>query len=170
MIRCVTCLYPTTKPDLYFDEHGECFACRTFKKRSSINWEERRQKLINILDTNDGKCIVASSGGKDSHWIALQLIGLGADVTVVTATTDHLSDIGKRNIQNLARYAETIEVTPNQEVRKKIARIGLNMVGDISYGEHLAIFSTPFRMAKQLGIPLIFYGECPQNEVGGPRS
>jgi len=94
---------------------------------------------------------------------------MGADVTVVTATTDDLSDIGKRNIQNLARYADTIEVTPNQEVRKKISRIGLRTVGDISYGEHMAIWSTPFQMAEKLNIPLIFYGECPQNEMGGPE-
>jgi len=167
--RCVTCLYPATKPDLHFDEAGECSACASYKKRESTDWDKRENQLLDILEQNNGKCIVASSGGKDSHFIALKLLELGADVTIVTATTDDLSDIGKRNIQNLARYADTIEVTPNQEVRRKISRIGLRTVGDISYGEHMAIWSTPFQMSEKLGIPLVFYGENPQNEMGGPK-
>lgn len=140
----------------------------TYRNRPTIDWDARRAELLKILDEHDGRCIVASSGGKDSHWIALTLLELGADVTVVTATTDDLSEIGKRNIHNLARYAPTIEVTPNQTVRRKIARIGLRTVGDISYGEHMAIWATPFHVAVQTKTPLIFYGENPQNEIAGP--
>ena len=33
----------------------------------------------------------------------------------------------------------------------------------------MAIWATPFQMSDKLGIPLIFYGECPQNEMGGPE-
>jgi hypothetical protein len=159
---------PNTRPDLYLDETGECSACITYRNRPLIDWDARKQELLKILDEHDGKCLVASSGGKDSHYIALTLLQLGADVTVVTATTDDLSPIGKRNIQNLARYAPTIEVTPNQTVRRKIARIGLRTVGDISYGEHMAIWATPFHVAVQTKTPLIFYGENPQNEIAGP--
>ncbi len=112
--------------------------------------------------------MVPSSGGKDSHWQALTLRKLGADVTVLTATTDHPSDIGRRNIANLARYCDTIEITPDRTVRNKIARIGLREVGDISFGEHMAIWAAPHQMAIKLGIPLIFYGESPLNEIGGP--
>lgn len=167
-MRCNTCLYPDTKPDLHFED-GQCSACKSYENRAEIDWDKRKEELINLLDKHDGKCIVPSSGGKDSTWQALTLLELGADVTVVTATTDHLSDIGKRNIQNLARYADTIEITPNQEVRRKISRIGLRTVGDISYGEHMAIWSTPFQMSEKLNLPLVFYGECPQNEMGGPE-
>ncbi len=169
MIRCTTCLYPNNKPDLFFDKSGECSACTSFKARKKIDWDKRKEKLLDLLEKNNGNCVVASSGGKDSHYIALTLLGLGANVTIVTATTDDLSEIGKRNIQNLARYADTIEVTPNQEIRQTISRIGLCSVGDISYGEHMAIWSTPFQMANKLNIPLIWYGECPQNEMGGPE-
>jgi hypothetical protein len=41
-------------------------------------------------------------------------------------------------------------------------------VGDISWPEHVAIFTTPFKAAIDLGIALIFYGENPQNQYGGP--
>lgn len=166
-MRCRSCCMVTLRPDSAFVD-GECSACIAYRKRSMIDWDARKDELVKILDEHDGQCIVASSGGKDSHAIALTLLGMGADVTVVTATTDDLSEIGKRNIQNLARYAPTIEVTPNQTVRRKIARIGLRTVGDISFGEHMAIWSTPFQMAVTLKKPLIFYGENPQNEISGP--
>lgn len=168
MIRCTRCLYPRTKPDLHFDAEGVCSACRSYERRPSIDWDARKKALIDLLDRHNGRCIVPSSGGKDSHWQALTLREMGADVTVITATTDHPSDIGRRNIANLARYCDTIEVTPDRTVRNKIARIGLRMVGDISFGEHMAIWAAPHQMAIKLGIPLIFYGESPQNEMGGP--
>lgn len=170
MIRCRTCLYPTTKPDLHFDETGECSACRSYKARPEIDWDARKQQLIELLDRHDGRCIVPSSGGKDSTAQVVKLKQLGAHVTAVTATTCHLTPIGRANIDNLARIAdETIEVTPNRAVRAKLNRLGLGLVGDISWPEHVAIFTTPFRVACDLQLPLIFYGENPQNQYGGPQ-
>jgi len=167
MKRCACCVMPDTRPSTQFFD-GVCSACLSYDKRPLIDWDSRKTALLDLLEKHGGKCIVPSSGGKDSHWQALTLRELGADVTVITATTDHPSDIGRRNIQNLARYCDTIEVTPNRTVRNKIARIGLKMVGDISYGEHMAIWATPQQMARKLGITLLFYGESPQNEMGGP--
>jgi hypothetical protein len=43
-------------------------------------------------------------------------------------------------------------------------------VGDISWPEHVTIFTIPVRMAVQLNVPLIVWGENSQNEYGGPAS
>lgn len=169
MRRCRTCTLPTSKPDLHFDESGECSACRAYKARPEIDWDARKQELLNLLERHNGRCIVPSSGGKDSTYQVIKLKELGADPLVVTATTCHLTDIGRKNIDNLDRYATTIEVSPNKEVRAKLNRLGLEMVGDISWPEHVSIFTTPFKVACQTGIPLIFYGENPQNQYGGPK-
>lgn len=171
--RCTKCLIPNTRPDTHFNEDGVCSACTTYARRQEIDWNARRMLLENLLHNQPKNgsgydCIVPSSGGKDSTFQVLKLIELGARPLVVTATTCHLTEIGRSNIDNLKRFATTIEVSPNAEVRKKINRIGLRMVGDISWGEHVSIFTTPFGMALQLGIPLIFYGENPQAEYGGP--
>jgi hypothetical protein len=166
-MRCRTCVMPNTRPDTPFID-GECSACVSYRKRATIDWEAREQELIDILDRHDGRCIVPSSGGKDSHWQVLKLLELGADVTIVTARTCHLTEIGRKNIDNLARYARTIEVVPNMTVRAKLNRLALEMVGDISWPEHAAIFSTPIKLATDLGIKLLFYGECPQEAYGGP--
>ncbi len=172
LMRCTQCVLPTSRPDTFFDETGVCSACRTYPKRLEIDWVKRRQELLDLLERHKGKrefdCIVPSSGGKDSHWQVLTLIELGAKPLVVTATTCQLTHIGRRNIDNLASYATTLEVSPNKIVRAKLNRIALEMVGDISWSEHVSIFTTPFKIASRMGIPLIFYGESPQNQYGGP--
>jgi N-acetyl sugar amidotransferase len=168
MTRCKLCVMPDTRPDTPFVD-GVCAACISYAKRPSIDWEARKADLLRLLDRFDGRCIVPSSGGKDSHYQALTLLDLGADVTIVTATTCHLTAIGRRNIENLARYARTVEVTPNRTVRAKLNRLGLTLVGDISWPEHVGIFTAPFRIASDLGIELMFYGENPQNQYGGPQ-
>lgn len=168
MKRCTRCLYPDTKPDLVFDEHGVCSACLSFDKRKTIDWEAREKSLVQLLDAHHGECIVASSGGKDSTWIALKLLEMGAHVTCVTATTCQLTPIGRANIDNLARYAKTIEVTPNRTVRARLNRLGLQLVGDISWPEHVSIFTTPFRVAADMGVGLVWFGENPQSHYGGP--
>lgn len=174
MIRCRSCLIPSSRPDTHFDATGECSACINFRARAKIDWDARRADLVRILETapRNGSgfdCIVPSSGGKDSHYQVLTLIELGARPLIVTASTCMLTAIGRANIDNLARYATTVEVTPNRTVRAKLNRLGLDLVGDISHPEHMAIFTVPFKMAAQLGIPLLFFGECPQMEYSGPQ-
>lgn len=171
MTRCRSCLIPDTRPDTQFVD-GVCSACLNFSSRPKIDWVARRSQLEAILERGKNgtgfDCIVPSSGGKDSHYQVLTLIEMGARPLVVTASTCYLTKAGRRNIDNLARYATTIEVTPRTDVRAKLNRLGLQLVGDISYPEHLAIFSVPFQIAAKFGIPLIFYGESPQREYGGP--
>jgi tRNA(Ile)-lysidine synthase TilS/MesJ len=123
-VRCKRCLYPDTKPDLHF-ENGICSACRAFDKRKETDWKVREGELLKILETNPKNgsgydCIVPSSGGKDSTWQVLKLSRLGVKPLVVTATTCHLTPVGRKNIDNLSRYATTIEVTPNRTQRAKL--------------------------------------------------
>ncbi|CAB4223484.1 hypothetical protein UFOVP1670_74, partial [uncultured Caudovirales phage] len=116
MNRCKLCVIPDTRPDTQFTD-GVCSACISSARRPQIDWEARKKELIALLDRHHGECIVPSSGGKDSTAQVLMLQELGARVTVVTATTCHLTTIGRKNIDNLARYATTIEVSPNKTVR-----------------------------------------------------
>jgi N-acetyl sugar amidotransferase len=166
---------PDTKPDLYLDEAGICNACRSYEKRKEIDWEARRKQLVNILERYRSKegtnwdCIVPVSGGKDSTFQVVRMLQLGMNPLCVTATTCHLSEIGRRNIQNLKSLGvDYIEFSPNLVIRRKLNRIGLIQVGDISWPEHVGIFTIPVRVAVQYRVPLIVWGENSQNEYGGP--
>jgi len=160
---------PSSRPDHSFSKEGICPACINAQNKPNIDWDQREKELDQLLDRFHGECIVPSSGGKDSTYQAITLKEKGAHVTAVTARTCHLTDVGRKNIDNLAKHVRTVEYVPNMTVRAKLNRLGLELVGDISWPEHAAIFSTPFRASHyDLNIPLIMYGENPQHQYGGP--
>ena len=168
---------PETKPDLRIDDEGVCSACRSYAARDDVDWDARRLELLQILElyrSKDGSgydCVIPVSGGKDSHYQVLRMLELGANPLCVTSTTDRLSAIGRRNIENLKSLGvDYVEVTTNPVVRRAINLLALEQVGDISWPEHVTIFTIPVRLAVQLGIPLIIWGENSQNEYGGPAA
>jgi len=172
---CRRCVMPETKPDLLIDQDGVCSACRSFERRKEIDWNVRERELVHILDRYRCKsgssydCVIPVSGGKDSHFQTVKMLELGMNPLCVTATTDKLSGIGRRNIENLKnRGVDYIEVTTNPVVRRKVNHLGLTQVGDISWPEHVTIFTIPVRIAVQFNVPLIIWGENSQNEYGGP--
>ena len=167
MNRCKRCVMPDSRPDHVFVD-GLCPACVNYKTKHDIDWEERKRSLHRLLDAHNGEVLVPSSGQKDSTYQCLALREMGAHVTALTVRTCHLTDMGRKNIDNLAKYVRTVEFTPDMTVRAKLNRLGLELVGDISLPEHMAIFTTPFRMAIELENPLIMYGENSQMEYGGP--
>lgn len=173
---CVCCVMPHTKPDLHIDEEGVCNACRAYEQRGEVNWVERYKELTCILDRyrREGAnwdCIVPVSGGKDSTYQVVRMLQLGLNPLCVTSTTCDLSPIGRRNIENIKKQGvDYVEFSPNPIVRARLNRIGLIEVGDISWPEHVGIFTIPVRAAVQFDVPLIVWGENSQNEYGGPAA
>jgi N-acetyl sugar amidotransferase len=176
MLYCSECLYPDTKPDLIFNE-GVCNACINFKNRVHIDWDKRKEEFINIFnkyksnDNSNWDCIIPVSGGKDSTYQVYKILKLGYNPLCVVSSTCHLSDIGRYNLENLKKLGvDMIEFTANKNIRKKLNVIGLETVGDISWPEHISIFTVPVIFAVKFNIKLIIWGENSQNEYGGPAS
>lgn len=174
---CTQCLYPDTKPDISFNSQGVCSACQAYQMRASVNWDERKDEFLRIVDryrSKDGTnydCVVPVSGGKDSTFQVIRCLQHGLNPLCVTATTCSLTAIGRRNIENIKRLGvDYIEVSLNPETRHKINRLAMSQVGDISWPEHVTIFTVPVRIAVQFGISLLVWGENPQNEYGGPAA
>lgn len=177
MIRyCSRCLYPDTKPDLWFDEKGVCSACIAYENRVHVDWEARQKEFLELMkhyrkDGTNYDCIVPVSGGKDSTFMVHRLLSIGINPLCVTATTCSLTEIGRRNIENLKGLGvDYVEVTVNPVIRHRINKLCLTQIGDISWPEHLTIFTIPVRAAVQFNVPLIIWGENPQNEYGGPAA
>jgi N-acetyl sugar amidotransferase len=177
MTYCTLCFLPSTKPDLFINESGLCAACVSFRDRRIVDWTQREKEFIEIVDrvrkTGKSKwdCIVPVSGGKDSTAQVLKVLELGLKPLCVTATTCDLTELGRINIENIKQLGvDYMEFSPNPIVRAKLNKIGLVEVGDISWPEHVGIFTIPVRAAVQFGVPLIVWGENSQNEYGGPAS
>ena len=171
---CNRCIMPSTRPDIEIDDHGTCNACRAFELRKNIDWEKRKLELINLTKKfktgNYWDCIVPVSGGKDSTYQTLKVLELDLKPLCVLSSTCQLSEIGRKNIENLKSLGvDLLEFSPNPNIRKKLNYIGLSVVGDIAWPEHVGIFTIPVNIAIKFKIPLIIWGENSQNEYGGPE-
>ena len=174
---CKKCLIPDSKPDILFDQEGVCNACRNFENREIVNWDDRKNELTLIFEKYKSKnksnwdCIVPVSGGKDSTYQVLKMLEFDMNPLCVTSTTCSESKLGRQNIKNIKNLGvDHVQFSPNPLIRAKLNKICLEQVGDISWPEHVAIFTIPVRAAVQFKVPLIIWGENSQNEYGGPAA
>ncbi len=168
---------PETKPDFKIEADGICVACKAYADRKKINWEERKDQFLKIAkrfkdkSKNNYDCIIPSSGGKDSTYQAIKMLELGLNPLCVTASTDLLSELGRYNIENMKKLGvDYIEISTDPITRRKINKFTLETLGDISWAEHLTIFTIPVRVSVDMNIPLIVWGENASNEQGGPAT
>jgi N-acetyl sugar amidotransferase len=172
---CTTCLLPDTKPDIYFDESGICAACKAYSSRKKIDWASRGREFREILKRNKKHnkwdCIIPVSGGKDSTAQVIKVLELGYRPLCITSTTCDMSNIGLENLSNLKSLGvDHVQYSPNPIIRAKLNRLALQEVGDISWPEHVGIFTIPIRASIDFSVPLIIWGENSQNEYGGPAA
>lgn len=176
MLYCKTCLLPSTKPDLMFNDKGICSACEAHENKKLINWKAREEVFKALVDEQKNKnqqydCIVPVSGGKDSTYQAIKCIEQGLKPLAVAARTCHLSPLGRRNLDNISDLGvDIVEVGFNAKLRKRLNKYCLETIGDISWPEHVAIFTIPLKEAILRGIDMVVYGENAQHEYGGPKT
>tara|TARA_B100000902_G_scaffold396405_1_gene457304 strand:- start:1907 stop:3025 length:1119 start_codon:yes stop_codon:yes gene_type:complete len=165
---------PDTRPDQYLNNNGICNGCLSYDYQKKIDWEKRKDDLLKIisekkLNKDKWNCVVPGSGGKDSTYQIIKAKELGLNPVFVTASTCDLSEIGRKNLENVKKIGfDVVEISNNAKVRSKINKIGLELLGDISWPEHVSIFTAPVKFALAYDIPLILWGENPQLEYGGP--
>ena len=171
---CKVCLYPDTKPGLEFDNEGMCSACKNNELKSTVNWASRKSQLLEIIEKYKSKtgsrydCIIPVSGGKDSTYQAYMIKEeFGLHPLLVNFLPRDLVPLGRKNIENLKNLGfDYIEFTANPTVYRKLAKIGLTELGDVTWPEHHGLFTVPAQIAVAYKIPLIVWGENPQFEYG----
>ncbi len=183
---CKKCLFPNTKPDLYFNDEDICDACLSADQKHSrnlldsdenINWDNRKKELDKILfekkKHNGGlyDCVIPVSGGKDSTWqvyVAKNILKL----TPLAVTFDQFdqTDTGIHNLKILREIGvDHIHITINPKIIKKLVKKGLELIGDPYWVNHVGMFTAPINIATKFQIPIVMYGENPQFEYGGPK-
>lgn len=174
---CKKCVLPETSAiPISFDENGVCSACRVAEEREKIDWDAREKELREILDkyrSKDGTnydCIIPVSGGKDSHfqtYVIKERYGLNP--LLVTFNHTWMTDVGKRNLDNLIRKfgVDHIMFTPNPELVRKLSVLSLKKMGDICWHCHAGIYTYPVQIAVKFKIPLIIWGESGYLDLAG---
>lgn len=161
----------SSKTTLAFDEDGLCNACRfnKLKRSGEIDWAERERELIELCNEyrrDDGAydCIVGGSGGKDSAMQShLLKYKYGMHPLTVTWSPHLYTDIGWKNFQNWIHVGgfDNFLYTPNGKIHRLLTRNAtihlLHPFQPFILGQKTFVA----KMAAQLNIPLIFYGEMP---------
>lgn len=174
---CTKCVYPETKPDLFFDEEGVCSACiAAEEKHEEINWNQREKDFFEIIEEYKVKsptgydCIIPVSGGKDSTYQAYFMKYVcGLNPLLVCFETTSVTELGQQNLNNLSDMGmDVIHFKKNHQVYKKMVVESFKRIGDEMWPNHIGIFTIPVQIAVKFNIPLIVWGENSQQEYGGP--
>jgi len=175
MRYCTKCLMPDTRPGITFVE-GVCAPCINYAKQKTTDWEQRRKELEAICDkyrycNGDGyDCAIAISGGKDSHfqvYVMKELMGMNP-VLLAVGNIDW-TETGRKNLENISDTfgCDVISLDPNRDVARKIARAAFVEMGSPTWYIDALIYAYPYRMAMQLGLKLLVYGENVNYTYGG---
>jgi N-acetyl sugar amidotransferase len=158
----------TKKPTVAFDEEGVCSACRITVRKKSVDWDAREQQLRELCDRyrrNDGHydCVVPGSGGKDSFFAAYKLkYEYGMNPLTVTWAPHIYTDWGWKNFQAWMHAGfDNYLFTPNGRVHRLLTRLALESMFHPFQPFIVGQMYFPPKIAAQLGIPLVFYGENP---------
>jgi len=178
MRYCKTCLFPETKPDLFFNEQGVCSACvSSIQKKNEIDWNNREKEFFKIINKYKKQpnesgydCLIPVSGGKDSTYQAYFMKEVcGLNPLCVCFETTSITELGQQNLDNISKMGiDVIYFKKNYEVYKTMVIEGFKRVGDEMWPNHIGIFTIPVNIAVKFNIPLIIWGENPQQEYGGP--
>lgn len=164
----------STRPRQFFDKKGMCSACIWSNQKKKINWKLRKKELLNLLDKHrkkDGSfdCLVPVSGGKDSSYVAYNLKHkYNMNPLCVTVRPALAIELGDENLNSFVKSGYTlVSVDPNYDGMQKMNKTGFIEMGFPYYGWLCAIYSAVVRIAVDMNIPLVFYGEDGEVEYGG---
>lgn len=162
------------KVTLNFDGDGVCDACRTAESKEYIDWKQREEELIKLLDkyrSKDGSydCLVPGSGGKDSAYQAHVLkYKYGMNPLTVTWPPILYTDYGYKNWKNwIDAGFDNISFNRNGKVMKILTKLSIENLYHPFQTFILGQKNLGPKIAAKYGIPLIFYGEN-EAEYGNP--
>lgn len=178
MIRyCKNCLSPNTRPGALFINEL-CLPCYHNNKSLDIDFKTKLESF-KIIISNSRKhqrvkksydCIVGISGGKDStrqaHWVRERL-GLRPLLVCVGYPPKQMSKIGADNLSNVIKMGfDLVVVTPSPQSSAKLSLKSFREFGNVSKSSEKALYSSVPRLAIDLGINTIFWGENNALQVG----
>lgn len=177
MKYCKQCLTTNLRPNASF-KNGICIACSYSGETKEDNLSLKLKILQNKIQKSRQKqrnkaaydCIVGVSGGKDStrqaHWVRDRL-GLRPLLVCCAYPPKQMSEIGAKNLSNLIEMGfDVIAATPAPQTAAQLALESFKQFGNVCKSTEMSLFSTVPRLAIELGVNTIFWGENPALQVG----
>lgn len=175
MEYCSSCLAPSTRPRITFNDSGICNACQHAEnKKTVMDWGLKKKELTAICDRfrrQDGSfdCIAPCSGGKDGSYVAWKLKhDLGMHPLCVTLTPQLPTEIGKQNLQRFKDSGfDHLQITADPLKEKKIAKYGFVTQGQPKLSAMIGQTTALVNLAIKFNISLLVWGEEGESEYGG---
>lgn len=167
---------PNTRPSLKFDENGVCYACLHFERQKTTDWNKRWKELEELCDKyrssngNGPDCAISVSGGKDSHFQTYVIKEkLNMNPILLTVGNTDWTETGRKNLNNISDTfgCDIIQLMPNRRVTRIMTRKTFEDIGQPSWYVDSLVYAYPYRMAMNLGIKLLVYGEDVNYTYGG---
>lgn len=178
MKYCKKCLTTDLRPNASFNEDDVCIACTYSASEHHSNTKLKLHLLQDKIAVSRQKqrnkgaydCIVGVSGGKDStrqaHWVRDRL-GLRPLLVCCAYPPKQMSEIGAKNLSNLIDMGfDMIMATPAPQTGAALALESFKQFGNVCKSTEMSLFSTVPRLAIELGVNTIFWGENPALQVG----
>ena len=177
MKYCKKCLTTNLRPGGEFFD-GVCRPCQYYdtdpnsqkKFKLKLLFEKIRDSRKGQRNKGDYDCIVGVSGGKDStrqaHWVRDRL-NLRPLIVCCGYSPKQMSNIGARNLSNLINMGfDVIVATPSPKTSAQLSLESFELFGNVCKSTEMALYSTVPRLAIELGINTIFWGENNSLQVG----
>ncbi len=177
MIRlCKECAFILgTRPGLR-DVNDVCMPCINNKKKASIDFSARQAWLTQYIQKNitsdEYDCVIAVSGGKDSHVIVGHLKefhGIKKPLLVTVCDEFTMTQAGEYNRKNIADVFACDHILfrcNSQEFLAHTLKDFEEKLNPLLWIEE-RLYLLPIRIAKKFGIKLVFFGENSDFEYGG---
>ena len=177
MKYCKYCLSTDLRPQAVF-ENGVCLPCQysgstsQVSSRAKLKILQEKFKISRKKQKNKGAydCIVGVSGGKDStrqaHWVRDRL-GLRPLIVCSGYTPKQMSEIGAKNLSNLFSMGfDVVIATPAPQTAAELALKSFKQFGNVCKSTEMSLYATVPRLAIELGINTLFWGENNALQVG----
>ena len=145
---CKRCVLPNTRPNLRFDDEGNC-NCATGDKKREIDWQVREIDFRHLIDrvkalNRSYDCVIPVSGGKDSTWQVIKCLEHGLHPLCVTWRTPARNALGQANLDNLISLGvDHVDFSVNPDVERKFMLKALDRYGSPAIPMHMALVLLP---------------------------
>ena len=171
---CSRCVYPSLAVNTLLDDDGVCNAClnaEEFERHAAGDfWVDREARFRELVAScrertaggTNWDCIIPVSGGKDSYWqahLAKKVYGLNP--LLVTYHGNNFLPEGQANLDRMRDELGIDHMTfgPGVPTLKRLNLAAFRVMGDMNWHAHAGIKIVPVRLAVQLNIPLMIWGE-----------
>jgi len=165
---------PETVPNITFNHEGTCSYCQNYRKPQYFG-EVALDEVIKQTKTNNTRydCIVPLSGGRDSTYVlyvAKRFYNLR--VLAVNYDNEFRTEFAVRNMERACKAlcVDFVSIRSRRDLARKVTRYNMTssdltrlfgVCRACTYGYTAVVYRT----AKELGVPLIIWGDSEQEKT-----